>query len=104
MLIAEDAYQACTELCDCNETLAIMFRLLNQLLQPKYFALGPAAFVRGIKTHSGAKKRFHVTSSGSIQRARAGRQHNTGKHSRNLIRGRGFTAGISEPSHEKNIR
>lgn len=49
-----------------------------------------------MKTHSGAKKRFSVTGSGLVKRARKNRRHNLGlktpKRKRNL-RGAAYSTG-----------
>mmetsp|Transcript_46582 Transcript_46582/g.93991 ORF Transcript_46582/g.93991 Transcript_46582/m.93991 type:complete len:104 (-) Transcript_46582:382-693(-) len=83
----------------------IPFRTLASIVQCAAIVRSiPVSFVRGIKTHSGAKKRFHVTSSGKILRAGAGKQHNTGKHSRNILRMRGSTMEINGKGHEMHIR
>ena len=55
------------------------------------------------RTHSGAKKRFKLTNSGNLKRARQGRRHiltkKTTKRKRNLRR----VAYIS-PSFDKTVR
>lgn len=55
------------------------------------------------KTHTGAKKRFKITNSGNIKRAKQGRRHiltkKTTKRKRNLRR----VAYVS-PSYDKTVR
>ncbi|MFI3128683.1 MAG: 50S ribosomal protein L35 [Bacillota bacterium] len=55
------------------------------------------------KTHSGAKKRFKVTASGKIKRAKAYKSHilnkKTKKRKRNLRKG-----GFVSASQEKTVR
>lgn len=65
----------------------------------------PVRFMgKGARSHSSSKKRFKVSSGGRLVRAGAGKSHNTGKHSRKIIRNRGFTKGFGCPQMERNIR
>jgi ribosomal protein L35 len=59
---------------------------------------------KGPKSHASSKKRFKVTGSGRLVRPGAGKKHNTGKHSRRIIRDRGDTRGFGCRQVEKNIR
>jgi large subunit ribosomal protein L35 len=65
---------------------------------------GLGAAIRTVKTNSSAKKRFKLTSSGALRRAHAGKSHNTGKHKRKIIRGKGNTTTISGSKIERNMR
>mmetsp|Transcript_31168 Transcript_31168/g.70003 ORF Transcript_31168/g.70003 Transcript_31168/m.70003 type:complete len:102 (+) Transcript_31168:101-406(+) len=59
---------------------------------------------RSVSLHSSVKKRFRVTSSGKVKRPQAGKSHNTGKHSRKMIRSRGEMTTIKCPKMERNMR
>lgn len=55
------------------------------------------------KTHSGASKRFHLTGSGKIKRAKMNRRHILTKKSSKRLRGLRKTAYVSV-TQEKTIK
>ncbi len=55
------------------------------------------------KTHSGASKRFHLTGSGKIKRAKMNRRHILTKKSSKRLRGLRKTAYVSS-TQEKTIK
>ncbi len=49
-----------------------------------------------LKTHKGTSKRIWATSTGKLQRRRAGRSHNRSRKSVKQLQGRGITVPMSE--------
>mmetsp|Transcript_8806 Transcript_8806/g.18281 ORF Transcript_8806/g.18281 Transcript_8806/m.18281 type:complete len:132 (+) Transcript_8806:79-474(+) len=61
-------------------------------------------FKGGVKTVSGAKKRFRVRGSGSIKRGKAGKSHNTGYLKRQRANRLGHSTGIQGKKIEQRVR
>ena len=57
-----------------------------------------------MKTHKGAKSRFHITSTGKIRRRRANMNHMLSKKSSKRKRHLNATDAVVAPADEKRIR
>lgn len=64
----------------------------------------PLRFKGGVKTNSGAKKRFRVRGSGSIKRGKAGKSHNTGYLKRQRANRLGHSTGVEGKKIEQRVR
>ncbi|VEU38754.1 unnamed protein product [Pseudo-nitzschia multistriata] len=71
---------------------------------PWYHLLTPLRYKSGMKTHSGAKKRFRVRGSGSIKRPKSGKSHNTGYLKRQRANRLGHSTGIEGKKIEQRVR
>eukprot|EP00526_Cylindrotheca_closterium_P022099 CAMPEP_0113639506 /NCGR_PEP_ID=MMETSP0017_2-20120614/20724_1 /TAXON_ID=2856 /ORGANISM="Cylindrotheca closterium" /LENGTH=118 /DNA_ID=CAMNT_0000550721 /DNA_START=105 /DNA_END=461 /DNA_ORIENTATION=- /assembly_acc=CAM_ASM_000147 len=74
------------------------------MMESPAFSLVSLRFKGGVKTNSGAKKRFRVRGSGSIKRRRSGTSHNTGYKPRQSSNRLGSSTGIEGKKMEQRVR
>ncbi|CAJ1951676.1 unnamed protein product [Cylindrotheca closterium] len=87
-----------------NTTTSLVSCSPANWMESPAFSLVSLRFKGGVKTNSGAKKRFRVRGGGSIKRRRSGTSHNTGYKSRQSSNRLGSSTGIDGKKMEQRVR
>jgi translation initiation factor IF-3 len=98
--------EQCAVYSDCKQAAKLEGRFMTMFLSsktPSKFNFGRRTTMPKLKSHSGAKKRFSLTSSGKVKRAHANRRHILTK--KNTKRKRGLRQGAyADVTNESAIK